>query len=133
MADLCDQPGDAIPGNRIMVIGQDVLTVQRVSRYCLEQGAEVFPYYGTPGIEEVILFDPELLVLCLPLPESFMYKLDQPYILWSEQPIVNNLTVVSTQRELESSLHLTLYQQAKLSLHVQLSPQPERDRQRLTY
>lgn len=119
MADLCHQPGDAMPGNRIMVIGQDVVTVQRVSRYCLEQGAEVFPYYGVPTFEEVTLFAPEISVLCLPLPESFLCKLDQPYILWSEQPVAINLPFVSTKRELESRLQLA-YSVIKLSLHAQL-------------
>ncbi len=109
MTDLCHQPGDAMPGNRIMVIGQDVATVQRVSRYCLEQGAEVFPYYGVPTFEEVTLFDPEVSVLCLPLPKSFMCIRDQPYILWSEQPVTINLPLVSTKRELESRLQLAFH------------------------
>ena len=58
---------DSLRGNRVMVIGQNVATVQRVSRYCLDQGAEVFPYYGIPSDEEVTLFDPEVSVLCLSL------------------------------------------------------------------
>jgi hypothetical protein len=109
MAYLCHQPGDAIPGNRIMVIGKDVITVQRVSRYCLEGGAEVFPYYGVPTIEEVTLFDPEISVLCIPLPKSFLCNLNQRYILWSEQPILIDLPLVSTKRELENCLQLALH------------------------
>jgi hypothetical protein len=109
MAHLCHQPGDAMPGNRIMVIGQDVVTVQRVSRYCLEQGAEVFPYYGSPTLEEVTLFDPEVSILCLPLPQSFLCNLNQQYIVWSEQPLKLNLPSVSTKRELENSLQLALH------------------------
>lgn len=109
MAHQCHQPGDAIPGNRIMVIGQDVVMVQRVSRYCLEQGAEVFPYYGVPTIEDVTLFDPEVSVLCLPLPRNFLCRLNQRYILWSEQPILSDLPLVSSKRELESYLQLALH------------------------
>ena len=109
MAYLCHQPGDAIPGNRIMVIGQDVITVQRVSRYCLAQGAEVFPYYGIPTLEEINLFDPEISVLCVPLPKSFLYNLNQRYILWSEEPTLIDLPLVSSQRELENCLQLALH------------------------
>lgn len=108
MTYLCHQPGDVIPGNRIMVIGQDVITVQRVSRYCLEGGAEVFPYYGVPSLEEVSLFDPEVSVLCVPLPDGFLCNLNQSYILWSEQPMLIDLPLVSTKKELQSCLQLAL-------------------------
>jgi hypothetical protein len=73
--------------NRIMVIGSHVATVQRVSRYCLEQGAEVLPYYGIPTDEEVTLFAPDVSILCLPIPENFHRQIGQRYILWSEQSI----------------------------------------------
>lgn len=109
MAHLCHQPGDAMPGNRVMVIGQDVLTVQLVSRYCLEQGAEVFPYYGVPTLEDVTLFDPEISILCLPLPKSFLCNINRQYIIWSEQPINLNLPSVSSKKELASSLQLVLH------------------------
>jgi|GEM_PF-2568212 len=105
MADLFHQPEDAVPRNRIMVIGQNVATVQRISRYCLEQGAEVFPYYGIPTIEDVTLFEPEISIVCLPLPESFLCQITQPYILWSEKHMEMDLPLVSTQQELKASLH----------------------------
>jgi hypothetical protein len=73
--------------NRIMVIGNHVVTVQRVSRYCLEQGAVVLPYYGIPSDEDVTLFAPDVSVLCLPIPENFQRQIGQCYILWSEQSI----------------------------------------------
>ena len=95
---------DSLLGNRVMVIGQNVATVQRVSRYYLDQGAEVFPYYGTPLEEEVTLFDPEVLVLCLPLPESFIKQIDRPYILWSEEQLIVDLSLVSGQKAVKSSL-----------------------------
>jgi hypothetical protein len=99
---------NAVFRNRIMVIGQNVITVQQISRYCLEQEAEVFPYYGMPTIEEVILFDPEILVLCVPVPESFLTQIDRPYILWSETQWEPDLPLVSTQEELEVSLQAVL-------------------------
>lgn len=94
----------AIQRHRIMVIGSNVNTVQRVSRYCLKQGAEVFPYYGFPTAEEVTLFDPKVSVLCLPGAENFLNQTDRPYILWSEQLVDIGLPLVSTKRELETSL-----------------------------
>ena len=98
---------DSLPGNRVMVIGQNVATVQRVSRYYLDQGAEVFPYYGTPLDEEVTLFDPEVLVLCLPLPEGFLKPIDHPYILWSEEQLID-LSLISDQKAVKSSLQKIL-------------------------
>lgn len=92
-----------------MVIGQDVITVQRVSRYCLEGGAEVFPYYGVPTPEEVSLFNPTVSVLCIPLPKYFLCSLNQRYILWSEQPMLIDLPLASTKRELENFLQLALH------------------------
>lgn len=85
MGDLFNQLVDLVPGIRVMVIGQDVATVQHVSRYCLEQGADVFPYYGVPNAEDVALFAPEVSVVCLPVPEDFLQQIAQPYILWSQQ------------------------------------------------
>ncbi|HEY9875801.1 MAG TPA: hypothetical protein V6D12_20385 [Candidatus Obscuribacterales bacterium] len=108
MAEISTQPEDAVQRNRIMIIGQDVPTVQRISRYCLQQGAEVFPYYGIPTLEEVTLFDPEVSVLCLPMPENFLRQLDQPYIIWSEKHIQMDLPLVGTRQELESSLQAAL-------------------------
>lgn len=97
-----------MPGNRVMVIGQNVATVQRVSRYCLAQGAEVFPYYGIPSIDEMNVFEPEAFVLCLPLPECFWQQLALPCILWSEQQMNLDFPLVSTRRDLESSLYKAL-------------------------
>ncbi len=89
---------------RIMVMGGNVTTVQRVSLYCLEQGAEVFPYYGIPTKEEVTLFAPEVWVLCLPVPEEFRHQICQPYILWSEQSINDGLPLVATRTQLHARL-----------------------------
>lgn len=90
-----------------MVIGQHVATVQHVSRYCLERGADVFPYYGTPTAEEVTLFDPEVSVLCLPVPAELMSQINHPYVLWSQaQPKLEASSAV--WNELESSLQEVL-------------------------
>lgn len=85
---------------RIMVIGSNVTTVQRVSSYCLKHNFEVFPYYGIPLVEEMALFDPQALVLCLPIPDDFLSQILQPYIFWSEQPLEEKLLSVSTPTEL---------------------------------
>lgn len=81
-----------------MVIGSNVTTVQRLSSYCLKKNLEVLPYYGIPLIDDITLFAPHALVLCLPIPEDFQRQIHQPYILWSEPiideelPLVTNLT-----------------------------------------
>lgn len=86
--------------HRIMIIGSNVTTVQRVSSYCLKKSPHIFPYYGVPTEEEINLFAPDILVLCLPLPENFQHQIRQPYILWSEDfsfegvPFVNNPTAL---------------------------------------
>lgn len=108
MGDPFNQLVDLVPGIRVMVIGQDVATVQRVSRYCLEQGADVFPYYGIPNPEDVALFAPEVSVVCLPVSEDFLQQIAQPYILWSQQ-INQEFSLVSIPKELEISLHNALY------------------------
>jgi hypothetical protein len=84
--------------NRIMIIGNNVTTVQRVSSYCLKKSPYIFPYYGVPTEQEINLFAPNILILCLPLPGDFYSQIDQPYIFWSEavsfegQSCVNNPT-----------------------------------------
>jgi hypothetical protein len=98
-----------MPENRVMVIGQNVATVQRVSRYCLAQGAEVFPYYGIPSVDEMSLFAPKVFVLCLPLPECFWQQLPSPLILWSEQQKAIDFPLVSTRQDLEISLSKALH------------------------
>ncbi|HEY9697409.1 MAG TPA: hypothetical protein V6D10_09105 [Trichocoleus sp.] len=87
-----------------MVIGQDVPLVQRLSRYCLELGAEVFPYYGTPTSEEVALFNPEASIFCIPDPQEAWNEIDHPYILWSEACRVTDQPYVSTLQDLERHL-----------------------------
>lgn len=89
---------------RIMVIGNKVTTVQRVSSYCLKHNFQVFPYYGIPLVEEITLFAPHALVLCLPIPDDFQSQIIQPYIFWSEQPLEEKLLLASTPTEL--SVHL---------------------------
>ncbi|GAB1541737.1 hypothetical protein NUACC21_44090 [Scytonema sp. NUACC21] len=87
--------------HRIMVIGSNVVAVQRVSSYCMKQNAEVFPYYGIPEDEEVALFSPHVLVLCLPIHENLVRgSLHLPYILWSEQPMGDALPSVTTSTKL---------------------------------
>lgn len=108
MGDPFNQLVDLVPGIRVMVIGQDVATVQRVSRYCLEQGADVFPYYGIPNPEDVSLFEPEISVVCLPVSEDFLQQIAQPYMLWSEQQITQDFPLVSTLTPTEISLQNVL-------------------------
>lgn len=93
--------------HRIMVIGSNVTTVQRVSSYCLKQSSEVLPYYGIPSNEEITLFAPEVLVLCLPIANDFCYQI-HPYILWSEQFIDKELPSATTPTELYARLQEAL-------------------------
>ncbi len=90
--------------HRIMVIGSNVTTVQRVSSHCLKQNAEVFPYYCIPTLEEISLFAPHVLVLCLPIPEKFQHQLLQPCILWSEQLMNDKSPLATTFTELSACL-----------------------------
>ena len=93
--------------HRIIVIGSNVFTVQCVSGYCLAQGADVFPYYGiptVPTVEEITLFDPEIWVLCLPVPEGFRHQIQEPCILWSERIMDLGITLISTPTELKTRL-----------------------------
>lgn len=83
--------------HRITVIGGNVTTVQRVSSYCLKKNLEVLPYYGIPKVDDINLFAPYALVLCLPMPDDFQCHIPMPYILWSEQVI--NEGLVTTQTE----------------------------------
>jgi len=85
---------------RIIVIGNNITTVQRVSSYCLKHNFEVFPFYGIPLVEEITLFAPHAFVLCLSIPDDFLSQILQPYIFWSEQPIERKLPSVSTPTEL---------------------------------
>ncbi len=94
------KPIVAMERPRIMVIGSDVTTVQSVSSYCLKKNLEVFPYYGLPTVEEMTLFAPHALVLCIPIPDDFQSQILQPCIFWSEQPIEKKLPLVSTSTEL---------------------------------
>ncbi|KAF3890865.1 hypothetical protein DA73_0400007650 [Tolypothrix bouteillei VB521301] len=92
-----------------MVIGSHVATVQRVSTYCLQQNAEVFPYYGIPMNEEITLFAPHILVFCLPINEALEHhSLLQPCIFWSEQPKNEDLPSVNTPTELYTRLQEVL-------------------------
>ena len=75
----------------------------------MNQGAEVFPYYGTPKEEEVALFAPDFFVLCLPVPEDFRSQITQPYVLWSEQPMHTEIRSVYTAAELEVCLQEVLH------------------------
>lgn len=108
MGDPFNQLVDLAPGIRVMVIGQDVATVQRVSRYCLEQGADVFPYYGIPNPEDVSLFAPEVSVVCLPVSEDFLQQIVQPYLLWPEQQISQEFSLVSASTPMEIGLQNVL-------------------------
>lgn len=89
---------------RIIVTGNNVTTVQRVSSYCLKHNFEVFPYYGIPTVEDITLFAPHAWVLCLPIPDNFHLQILQPYIFWSEQPLEDKSIFVSTPTELSNHL-----------------------------
>jgi hypothetical protein len=94
---------------RVMVLGQDVVTVQRISRYCLRKGAEVLPYYELPTKDEIILFDPQVVILCTQLPEEFLDQIFYPCIIWAEQSVPDNLInlewpLVSNYQDLEVTL-----------------------------
>jgi hypothetical protein len=91
-----------------MILGRLVATVQRVSRYCLEQMVEVLPYYGVPSSEEICLFNPDLLIICLPAPENLYLQIDKPFILWSELEANLKLPVASNSAELARMLQQTL-------------------------
>lgn len=93
-----------MPRYRIVVIGESVLEVQRVSRCCLSQGIEVFPYYGVPSNEEISLFSPHLAILCSPLPNSPYPQIDSACVVWSEQPIDSDLHVICNMTELYNLL-----------------------------
>lgn len=113
MTNSAEQLGDELLNYRIMITGRNVNTVQCVSRYCLKQGVETLPYYGFPSSEEVILFNPHLLILCLPVPEDFLLQIDKPFILWSEPPIKDTglapaLQATSSCIELKNLLQQTL-------------------------
>lgn len=94
---------------KVMIIGKIVMTVQTVSRFCIQQGAEVFPYYGIPAVEEVALFEPDIFILCLPAPENLFLQIDRPFILWSEQFTDIKLPVASNRTELVNLLQQTLF------------------------
>ncbi|MDZ8024533.1 MAG: hypothetical protein RMY36_010535 [Nostoc sp. SerVER01] len=86
--------------HRIMVIGNNVNTVQRLSNHCLKKNLEVFPYYGVPLVEEIDVFAPHVLVLCAPIHKDFQCQILQPWILWSEQTVDEEIPLVGTFTEL---------------------------------
>jgi hypothetical protein len=88
MADFHSCAGDPLERRRIMVVGQDVATVQRVSRVYLAHGANVFPYYGLLNLADLELFDPHLLVLCLPVSDNFLLPTNRPYLVWRDQSAI---------------------------------------------
>ncbi|AGY60094.1 hypothetical protein [Gloeobacter kilaueensis] len=67
---------------RILVIGNEVATVQKVSRFCLAWSADVLPMYGPLTAAAVEPFAPDLIVVCLPYPD--LPALEQPCLYWSE-------------------------------------------------
>jgi hypothetical protein len=85
---------DATEPSRVMVVGESVEVVQQVSRFCLTQGTDVLPFYGLPDEAAIALFDPHVVVLCLPLAASFLTQIDRPYLLW-QQPELSDLTGLS--------------------------------------
>jgi hypothetical protein len=72
------------PPTRIAVVGENVATVQKISRFCLGQGLEVLPYYGAPDPEDLTLFDPTVCIVCWPLAHLDLDSL-QSYWVWAEQ------------------------------------------------
>jgi len=93
-----------MPRHRIVVIGESVFEVQHVSRCCLKQDIDVFPYYGVPTNEEISLFAPHLVIVCSPILEIAYPQIEFSYILWSEQPINSELPVISNMTELQELL-----------------------------
>jgi hypothetical protein len=91
-----------------MILGKLVATVQRVSRYCLEHVVEILPYYGVPSGEEIGLFQPDVLIICLPAPEDLYLQIDKPFILWSEREANFQLPVASNPAELAIALRQSL-------------------------
>lgn len=83
----------------------NVATVQRVSSYCLEWGAEVLPYYGMPQEQEIELFDPQLWVICLPVAVNLKLPINAPILIWEEPPTV--LQASSTRAELLANLEVS--------------------------
>lgn len=99
--------------HRIMVAGSNVITVQRVSRYCLEQRAEVFPYYGIPSLEEIALFMPEVVVFCAAIADAaaVLQQLDRPCLFWLEEAAaetIGSAPIVSTAEDLRIHLQKIL-------------------------
>lgn len=74
------------------------MTVQQVSGYCLEWGAEVLPYYGIPSEVEIRLFKPHVWVICLPIPPKLQLPTDANLIIWEEPPAV--MQAISSRTEL---------------------------------
>jgi hypothetical protein len=91
---LAETRRDETEPSRIMVVGESVEVVQQVSRFCLTQGSDVLPFYGLPDEAAIALFDPHVVVLCLPLAASFLTQIDRPYLLW-QQPELSDLTSLS--------------------------------------
>lgn len=87
--------------------------MQRVTRYYIKPGRGHYVTGRVTQHEEVILFNLQLLILCLPAPSNFLLKIEQPLILWFEQPIQNTgemlvLQVASNCIELKTLLQQTL-------------------------
>lgn len=128
MTKYFNQTQESLLSHRVTIVGRSVATVQHVSRYCIKQGLEVLPYYGVPTSEEMALFAPALIIVCLPTPENFLLQTERPVILWSEQPTEIELPVASNYAELSALLQQTL--PAKSNLDAQLKLLLGRDRQR---
>lgn len=85
-------------------MGESVFEVQHVSRCCLKQGIDVFPYYGVPTNEEISLFAPHLVIVCSPILEITYPQIEFSYIFWSEQPIDSELPVIYNMTQLQELL-----------------------------
>ena len=103
--------------SRIMVVGETVAIVQLVSRYCLAQGADVLPFYGLPDAAAIVLFDPHVLVLCLPVASEFLAQIAHPYLLWETLPLdaIAGGESVSTPTALAHQLQAILGESAEVS------------------
>jgi hypothetical protein len=85
---------------------------------------EVFPYYGIALAEEITLFAPYALLLCLPISDNFQSQILQNYTFWSEQSLTENLLLDFTLPQL--NIHLKKFLLVFILLTVYVKNQVHR-------